>query len=233
MTDDFKVIRRMTSLQAQHCLATGAVQHRINHLLRMIPGGEVADYGDIMEAYDNALLDLPRGMVRRLSLPDHAAGLVSLPLSSGGAGLPTVEVTCGLRFPRVLHAHSPPLPQAVPGPGSPRPTDPGPRPGDGHAATTTLSPGRLGSSSFRSDHCLDPFGARSAHGRGTRPPARAERTLGHRDRSGDPEGGLSHPRLGQAKPAAPHGALPLQLRRRRHPRHGPLRPCNHALKRNL
>jgi len=86
VTEDLKVISRMTSLQAQHCLATGAVQHRINHLLRMIPGGEVADYGDIMEAYDNALLDLPRGMVRRLSLPDHAAGLVSLPLSSGGLG---------------------------------------------------------------------------------------------------------------------------------------------------
>jgi len=86
VTEDFKVISRMTSLQAQHCLATGAVQHRINHLLRMIPGGEVADYGDIMEAYDNALLDLPRGMVRRLSLPDHAAALVSLPLSSGGLG---------------------------------------------------------------------------------------------------------------------------------------------------
>jgi len=41
VTEDFKVISRMTSLQAQHCLTTGAVQHRINHLLRMIPGGEV------------------------------------------------------------------------------------------------------------------------------------------------------------------------------------------------
>jgi len=39
-----------------------------------------------MEAYDTALLDLPKGMARRLSLPDHAAALVSLPLSSGGLG---------------------------------------------------------------------------------------------------------------------------------------------------
>jgi len=37
-----------------------------------------------MGTYDNALLDLPKRMTRRLSLPDHAAALVSLPLSSGG-----------------------------------------------------------------------------------------------------------------------------------------------------
>jgi len=61
-----------------------AVQNRIDHLLRVIPGGKVADYGDIMEAYDNALFDLPRGMTRRLSLSGHAAALVSLPLFSGG-----------------------------------------------------------------------------------------------------------------------------------------------------
>ena len=65
----FKVISRMTSLQAQHCLTTGAVQHRNSHLLRMIPGGEVVDHGDIMEAYDNALLDLPKGMVRTTRRP--------------------------------------------------------------------------------------------------------------------------------------------------------------------
>jgi len=69
---------------------------------------------------------------------------------------------------------------------------------------------------FRSDHFIGPVGARSAYGRGTRPPARAARNLGHRDRGGDPEGDLSHPRLGQAKPAAPHGALPHQLRRLLH-----------------
>jgi len=47
VVEDFEIIGRMSSLQAQHCLATGAVQHRINHLLRTIPGGELADYGDI------------------------------------------------------------------------------------------------------------------------------------------------------------------------------------------
>ena len=69
VTEGFEVVSRMTSLQAQNCLAIGAVQHRINHLLRMIPGGEVADHGDIMEAYDNALLDLPKGMVRTTRRP--------------------------------------------------------------------------------------------------------------------------------------------------------------------
>ena len=44
VVEDFEIIGRMSSLQAQHCLATGAVQHRINHLLRTILGGELADY---------------------------------------------------------------------------------------------------------------------------------------------------------------------------------------------
>ena len=54
-------------------------QHRINHLLRTIPGGELKDYGDIMAKYDAALLGLPRRFVRRLQLPDHAVGLIGLP----------------------------------------------------------------------------------------------------------------------------------------------------------
>ena len=48
VAEGFKVTSRMTPLQAQHCLTTGATQHRISHLLRMIPGGEAADYGEIM-----------------------------------------------------------------------------------------------------------------------------------------------------------------------------------------
>ena len=39
VVENFEITGRMSSLQAQHCLATGAVQHRINHLLRTIPGG--------------------------------------------------------------------------------------------------------------------------------------------------------------------------------------------------
>jgi len=38
--EDLDVISRMSSLQAQHCLTVGSVQHRVNHLWRMIPGGE-------------------------------------------------------------------------------------------------------------------------------------------------------------------------------------------------
>ena len=56
MTGNLKAIIRMTSfcwtLQAQHCLTTGAVQHRINRLLRMTPEGEVADCGGNIGAYE-------------------------------------------------------------------------------------------------------------------------------------------------------------------------------------
>ena len=90
--------RGMSSLQAQHCLATGAVQHRINHLLRTIPGGELADYGDIMAKYDAALLGLPRRFVRRLQLPDHAAGLIGLPLAAGGLGYRTWRSTADCAY---------------------------------------------------------------------------------------------------------------------------------------
>jgi len=130
----------MTSLQAQHCLTTGAVQHRINHLLWMIPGGEVADYGGIREAYDNALLDLPKVLARRLSRPDHAAALVSLPLSSGGLGYRPRKshADCAFlafymhtahHFPKLLPAlahRAPPILDLVPATGTPPPPPPPP-----------------------------------------------------------------------------------------------------------
>jgi len=135
VTEGFKVISWMISLQAQHCLTTGAVQHRISHLLRMISGSEVADYGGIMEAYDNALLDLPKRVVRRLSLPDHAAALVSPPLSSGGLGYRPRKsrADCAFlasymhtahRFPKLLPALAhrvPPILDLVPATGTPPP----------------------------------------------------------------------------------------------------------------
>ena len=53
--EDLDVISRMSSLQAQHCLTVGSVQHRVNHLWRMIPGGENSIFGDLMHKYDEAL----------------------------------------------------------------------------------------------------------------------------------------------------------------------------------
>ena len=50
--EDLGVVSRMSSLQAQHCLTVGSVQHRVNHLWRMIPGGENSIFGDLMRKYD-------------------------------------------------------------------------------------------------------------------------------------------------------------------------------------
>ena len=57
--EDLDVISRMSSLQAQHCLTVGSVQHRVNHLWRMIPGGENSIFGDLMHKYDEALSASP------------------------------------------------------------------------------------------------------------------------------------------------------------------------------
>jgi len=59
--EDLDVISRMPSLQAQHCLTVGSVQHRVNHLWRMIPGGENSIFGDLMRKYDEALLSISPG----------------------------------------------------------------------------------------------------------------------------------------------------------------------------
>ena len=39
ITKDIDVLARLPSLQAQHLIATKSIQHRVNHLLRNIPGG--------------------------------------------------------------------------------------------------------------------------------------------------------------------------------------------------
>ena len=87
---------------------------------------------DIMEAYDNAFLDLPKRMARRLSLPDHAAALVSLPLSSGGTYRPwkshadcaflasCMHTAHHFLFPALAH-RVPPILDLVPATGTPPP----------------------------------------------------------------------------------------------------------------
>ena len=132
--EDFEIIGRMSSLQAQLCLTTGSVQHRINHLLRTISGGEFAEYGDIMTRYDDALLRLPRRIARRIQLPTHAVGLAGLSLASGGLGFRTWRATAdcaylasymhtSCHFPRLFPglAHRfPPILELVPAVGGPQ-----------------------------------------------------------------------------------------------------------------
>ena len=54
VTEDLDAISRMLPLQAQHCLTVGSFQHRVNHLWRMIPGGENSIFGDLMHKYNEA-----------------------------------------------------------------------------------------------------------------------------------------------------------------------------------
>jgi len=91
-----------------------------------------------MGTYDNALLDLPKRMTRRLSLPDHAAALVSLPLSSGGLSYRPRKshADCAFlvsymhtahHFPKLLPALAhrvPPILDLVPATGMPPPPPP-------------------------------------------------------------------------------------------------------------
>jgi len=89
VTEDFKVISRMTSLQAQHCLTTGTVQHRINYLLRMIPGVEVADYGDII------------GLRQRAARPTEENGPAPKPTGPRSGPSQPSAVFGGTRLPTV------------------------------------------------------------------------------------------------------------------------------------
>ena len=83
---DMNVIGRMPSLQSQHLLTTKSVIHRINHLLRCIPGGEFDLYGVLGERYDSAILSVVRRITRCRELPELARCIAQLPLSEGGLG---------------------------------------------------------------------------------------------------------------------------------------------------
>ena len=80
---DIDVIGRMQSLQAQHCLLAGAVQHRI--LLRNVPGAELL-YSDSQVTYDSKLLSVPLRIARRTAFPEIQRALCGLSLSHGGLG---------------------------------------------------------------------------------------------------------------------------------------------------
>jgi len=81
---DVNVIGRMPSCQSQHLLATKSVIHRINHLLRCIPGGEIELFGVLGQRYDSAILSVLRRITRCEELPELARRIAQLPLSEGG-----------------------------------------------------------------------------------------------------------------------------------------------------
>ena len=80
------VIGRMLSLQAQHCLLQGAIQHIPNHLWRSIPGGESSLHHGLTTEYGELLLSIPRRIARRDALPSVATSLVGLSPARGGMG---------------------------------------------------------------------------------------------------------------------------------------------------
>jgi hypothetical protein len=92
------ILGRMPSLQSQHTIATKSSVHRITHLLRTIPGGELDMYGPLAAAYDAAVLAVPARICRRVSLPQTAARIAQQPLGSGGLGYRTWKSTADTAF---------------------------------------------------------------------------------------------------------------------------------------
>jgi hypothetical protein len=74
ISKDFATIGRMPSLQAQLLVATKSTVHRVNHLMRNIPGGEIAIFGHIAAKYDEAVLSVVRRISALSSLPDTLLG---------------------------------------------------------------------------------------------------------------------------------------------------------------
>ena len=95
---DLNTINLMPSLQMQNCLAAGSTVHRINHLLRNIPGGEIPLFGPVAAIYDNAILDVPRRLAGRSSIPSLAMTLASLPGRLGGLGYTTWSQTADAAY---------------------------------------------------------------------------------------------------------------------------------------
>jgi hypothetical protein len=88
----------MPELQLQHCLSAGSLVHRINHLLRNIPGGERGLFQDVMVQYDRAVIDAARRLARLPMLPLLAQRLASLPAGHGGLGYRTWAMTADAAF---------------------------------------------------------------------------------------------------------------------------------------
>lgn len=90
---DTEILGRMRSLQVQHIVATKSILHRINHLLRNIPGGELEHYGHLAAVYDDMVMMIPRRFCRMPVLPEIARRIAALPPREGGLGIRTWSTT--------------------------------------------------------------------------------------------------------------------------------------------
>jgi hypothetical protein len=95
---DVEILARVPSLQAQHLIATKSIQHRVNHLLRNVPGGEVDLFKKIAAKYDSSILNTVNWITRRPSLPKLAHQIATLPLGYGGLGYRTWSATADSAF---------------------------------------------------------------------------------------------------------------------------------------
>jgi hypothetical protein len=80
------VLGRMRNFQAQHIIACKSLVHRINHLLRNVPGGE-SFFGEVAARYDACVLSVVRRICSFPLLPDVARRIAHLPTGMGGLGL--------------------------------------------------------------------------------------------------------------------------------------------------
>ena len=69
---DFNVLGRVRNFQAQHIIASKSLVHRINHLLRNVPGGE-STFHEIAARYDSCALSVVRRISALLSCQMWAA----------------------------------------------------------------------------------------------------------------------------------------------------------------
>jgi hypothetical protein len=94
ITADFDVLARMPSLQGQHVVATKALCHKVNHLLRNVPGGE-AQYAGTAARYDAVLLEVP---TRNCQSRSHSSrGALGALDTEPGTNTPT-DLTCRRMF---------------------------------------------------------------------------------------------------------------------------------------
>ena len=94
---DFNVLGRVRNFQAQHIIASKSLVHRINHLLRNVPGGE-STFHEIAARYDSCVLSVVRRICSSPVLPDVARRIAHLPAGMGGLGLRSWAGTADAAF---------------------------------------------------------------------------------------------------------------------------------------
>jgi hypothetical protein len=85
---DFEVLRFMPTYQLQNALANGALVHRINHLLRNVPGNEDI-FSSAAQTYDEAVLAVPQRISGSFVLPPISRRLARASQRHGGMGYRT------------------------------------------------------------------------------------------------------------------------------------------------